>query len=81
VDEFLDVSERHATPDSPDSRAVERGVDLVADPHSEDDGGNIWTLLRRARNPSAPRLPLLTQGSRCPAAAHTSGAIRRLSLR
>ena len=36
----------------PDSLAVELGVDLVADPHRQDDDGNVWTLLRSARTVS-----------------------------
>ena len=33
-----------------DETAIELNVDLVADPHREDDDGNVWTLLHRSRN-------------------------------
>jgi hypothetical protein len=33
-----------------DPLATELGVDIVGDPHREDDDGYIWTRLRRARN-------------------------------
>lgn len=34
----------------PDELATELGVDIVGDPHREDDDGFVWTRLRRARN-------------------------------
>lgn len=34
---------------SPCDRAVELGVDLVGDPHQEDDEGRVWTRLSSAR--------------------------------
>jgi hypothetical protein len=43
------VVNRLAARHAPDSTAIELGVDLVADPHREDDDGNVWTLLRSAR--------------------------------
>lgn len=42
--------DRLATAHSPDPLAVELGVDLVADPHREDDDGYIWTRLHTARD-------------------------------
>jgi hypothetical protein len=42
--------ERLAAPHTPDALAVELGVDLVADPHREDDAGYIWTRLHSARD-------------------------------
>ena len=42
--------ERLASQHTPDARAVELGVDLLADPHREDDAGNIWTRLHTARD-------------------------------
>lgn len=30
--------------------AVEMGVDIISDPHAEDDDGYNWTVLSRARN-------------------------------
>ena len=33
----------------PCDRAVEQGVDLVGDPHQEDDDGRVWTRLSAAR--------------------------------
>jgi hypothetical protein len=45
-----DTVERLAANHVPDADAVKLGVDLVADPHREDDDGNVWTLLRSARN-------------------------------
>ncbi len=33
-----------------DQLAVELGVDLVADPNREDDGGYVWTRLHTARD-------------------------------
>jgi hypothetical protein len=43
------VVRRLASAHVPDPVAVELNVDLVADPHREDDDGNLWTLLRSAR--------------------------------
>jgi hypothetical protein len=40
--------DRHAAAHIPDPQAVELGVDLVADPHRQDDDGNVRTLLRSA---------------------------------
>ena len=34
--------DRLASQHTPDARAAELGVDLIADPHREDDAGNIW---------------------------------------
>lgn len=34
----------------PHPRAVAMGVDIVGDPHREDDDGHNWTRLRYARN-------------------------------
>jgi hypothetical protein len=45
-----DIVEHLAANHVPDPDAVKLGVDLVADPHREDDDGNVWTLLRSARN-------------------------------
>ena len=42
--------ERLAATHTPDSLAMELGVDLVADPHREDDQGYIWTRLHAARD-------------------------------
>lgn len=44
------IVDRLARAHTPDPLAVELGVDLVADPHSEGDDGNVWTLLCSARN-------------------------------
>jgi len=44
------VVQRLAATIEPNSRAVEMGVDLVGDPHREDDEGYNWTRLRYARN-------------------------------
>jgi hypothetical protein len=43
------VIDRLAAAHLPDPLAIELGVDLVADPHRQDDDGNVWTLLRSAR--------------------------------
>ena len=42
--------DRLAASHAPDSLATELGVDIVGDPHREDDDGYIWTRLHRARN-------------------------------
>jgi hypothetical protein len=34
----------------PYAKAVEMGVDIISDPHAEDDDGYNWTVLRYARN-------------------------------
>jgi hypothetical protein len=44
-----EIVDRLAAAHLPDALAVELAVDLVADPHREDDDGNVWTLLRSAR--------------------------------
>ena len=49
------VVDRLAAAHLPDSLAVELGVDLVADPHRQDDDGNVWTLLRSASSVSDGR--------------------------
>ncbi|SRR6266508_5849569 len=46
------VVERLAALHAPHPRAVEMGVDIVSDPHREDDDGYNWTRLRYARNVS-----------------------------
>jgi hypothetical protein len=43
------VVDRLAAAHVPDPGAVELNVDLIGDPHREDDDGNLWTLLRSAR--------------------------------
>lgn len=42
--------ERLASTVEPHPRAVEMGVDIVGDPHREDDDGYNWTRLHYARN-------------------------------
>lgn len=42
--------QRLATICAPHPRAVEMGVDIVGDPHREDDDGYNWTRLRYARS-------------------------------
>ena len=44
------VVERIAASHTPDPDAVSMGVDIVGDPHREDDEGFNWTRLRFARN-------------------------------
>ena len=44
------VVERLAALHSPNAEAVAKGVDLVGDPHREDDAGHNWTRLRFARS-------------------------------
>ena len=44
------VVARLAAAHTADPTAVELNVDLVADPHREDDDGNVWTRLHRARS-------------------------------
>lgn len=41
---------RLAAAAQPNDRAVQMGVDIVGDPHQEDDEGFNWTRLRYARN-------------------------------
>ncbi len=48
VDE--EVVERLAARHTPNPRAVELGVDIVGDPHHEDDAGRNWALLSDARS-------------------------------
>ncbi len=43
------VVERLAAAIAPNRQAVEMGVDIVGDPHREDDDGRNWTRLRYAR--------------------------------
>lgn len=45
-----EVVQRLAAAIEPHQRAVEMGVDIVGDPHREDDEGYNWTRLRYARN-------------------------------
>lgn len=45
-----EIVERLAAAIEPNPRAIEMGVDLVGDPHREDDEGYNWTRLRYARN-------------------------------
>lgn len=45
-----EVVQRLAAATEPHQRAVEMGVDIVGDPHREDDEGYNWTRLRYARN-------------------------------
>ncbi len=44
------VVDRLAAGHEPDRAAVEMGVDIVGDPHREDDEGRNWTRLRFARS-------------------------------
>lgn len=44
------VVERLAARHEPYSAALEMGVDIVGDPHREDDEGRNWTRLRFARS-------------------------------
>jgi hypothetical protein len=44
------VVERLAIAHAPYREAVEMGVDIVSDPHAEDDDGYNWTVLSRARD-------------------------------
>lgn len=46
----LAVVERIAAARVPDADAVRMGVDIVGDPHREDNEGFNWTRLRLARN-------------------------------
>ena len=43
---IADLAARHV----PDAAAVELRVEVYADPHREDDDGNVWALLRRTRD-------------------------------
>jgi len=44
------VVERLAVAHVPDRKAVEMGVDIISDPHADDDDGYNWTVLSRARD-------------------------------
>lgn len=44
------VVERLAAMVKPNPRAVAMGVDIIGDPHREDDDGYNWTRLRYTRN-------------------------------
>jgi hypothetical protein len=48
----LAVVERLAGAHIPNQKALAMGVDIVGDPHREDDEGYNWTLLSQARNVS-----------------------------
>jgi hypothetical protein len=51
VDQIDDsVVDRLAAAHTPDPVALKLNVDIVTDPHREDDDGNIWAVLRDARN-------------------------------
>ncbi|MGH9001132.1 MAG: hypothetical protein ACRDY7_17275 [Acidimicrobiia bacterium] len=52
--------ERLAARHTPNARAVEMGVDIVGDPHREDDGGHNWAVLSDARS---VRLSLVLRSS------------------
>jgi hypothetical protein len=45
-----DVVKRLAVVHTPNSDAVKLGVDIVGDPHREDDDGYNWSRLHAARN-------------------------------
>lgn len=45
-----ELVERLAARHTPNPRAVEMGVDIVGDPHREDDDGHNWTVLSDARS-------------------------------
>lgn len=45
-----ELVERLAARHTPNPRAVELGVDIVGDPHREDDAGHNWALLSDARS-------------------------------
>lgn len=44
-----DIVERLASAHVPNKKAVAMGVDIMSDPHAENDEGYNWTLLSRAR--------------------------------
>jgi len=44
------ILDRLAAKHAPAARAVELGVDILSDPHREDDEGFNWTLLSQARD-------------------------------
>jgi hypothetical protein len=44
------VVERLANAHVPNEKAVAMGVDIISDPHPENDEGYNWTVLRYARN-------------------------------
>jgi hypothetical protein len=51
VDEVdQDLVDRLAASHTPNPRAVEMGVDIVGDPHREDDAGHNWAVLSDARS-------------------------------
>ena len=45
-----ELVDRLASAAPPCDRAVEFGVDLIGDPHQEDDDGHVWTRLSAARH-------------------------------
>lgn len=45
-----EIVDRLAAAHVPSDRAAALHVDLVTDPHNEDDAGNVWTLLHTARS-------------------------------
>lgn len=47
-----DIVERLASAHVPNKKAVAMGVDIMSDPHAENDEGYNWTLLSQARNVS-----------------------------
>ena len=51
VDEVdQDLVDRLAASHTPNPHAVEMGVDIVGDPHREDDAGHNWAVLSDARS-------------------------------
>jgi hypothetical protein len=44
------VVERLAHAHVPNQKAIATGVDIISDPHAENDEGYNWTVLSRARN-------------------------------
>jgi hypothetical protein len=44
------IVERLASGHVPNQKAVAMGVDIISDPHAENDEGYNWTVLSRARN-------------------------------
>lgn len=45
-----ELVERLEARHTPSARALEMGVDIVGDPHREDDGGHNWAVLSDARS-------------------------------
>jgi hypothetical protein len=45
-----ELVERLAALHTPNPRALEMGVDIVGDPHREDDAGHNWAVLSDARS-------------------------------